>query len=201
MPDGNDTDRLAAPGQLIDDPIAADTQRTEATEPSSQLVPDVGVSLEEAEGVVDRVDAWPFQFEQVVASPMGQDDPGHGLPPASLDVAPKLSQRDGLARLEIGQSGVDGVERVRIREDVRCLLQALILVKRDQGRGGSTVTSHDDVLATIDDLVEVLGERSAQIPDRNGLGHTRSVPFRVHLGEQRSRRITASATASNARRT
>lgn len=78
MADGGDANRLAAIGQLIDDPISADSQRVQAAELPSKGVPREGVPLQQAKRVLDCVDQRPVQFEEVPPSPPGEDESGQG---------------------------------------------------------------------------------------------------------------------------
>ena len=66
----------------------------------------------------------------------------------------------------------DRSERVLIREDLGGLLQGLVLVDRNEHRGRSTVPSDRDMLTTVSDLVEQIGEVGTELPDGNGLRHT-----------------------------
>jgi hypothetical protein len=75
MTDGGDADRLPSIGHLIEDAKGADPQRVEAGEPSAERLARVGLALEQAEGVLDRVDQRPIQLKQIEPRPPGEDEP------------------------------------------------------------------------------------------------------------------------------
>ena len=77
MADRRDADRLFVLGQLVDDAVGTDPQRTKAAQATAQLVSGEGFSLEQAESVFDGVDEWPAEVEQFVGGAPGKEDPCH----------------------------------------------------------------------------------------------------------------------------
>lgn len=61
MTDRRDTNRLPAIGQLIDDPIGADSQRIQAPELAAKRIAGERIALENSKRVLDRVDQRPIK--------------------------------------------------------------------------------------------------------------------------------------------
>jgi len=148
----------------------------------------VRLSLQQRERVFDRIDQRPTQLQQLLSRTSRQDDARHGSTSgASLgEPVAQVVQRDNLAALELGESGLDRGEGVGIRQDLRRLFERLVLVDRDERRGGPPMTGHDDVLATVDDVVEQASQLAPQLPHRYGLRHPPSVLNRVHKSRPKS---------------
>ena len=82
-----------------------------------------------------------------------------------------IIERHDLTCGQIIEPTPDRGERALIGKDLRGLLQGFVLVDRDQYRRRSAVPSDRDVLTTVSDLVEQIGEVGTELPDGHGLGH------------------------------
>jgi hypothetical protein len=65
------------------------------------------------------------------------------------------------------EPGLDRSERVRVREDLRGLLQRVVLIDRDQSRRRVAIAGHEHVIAAVGHIAEQLAETSAELADRD----------------------------------
>ena len=72
-----DANRLFRIGELVDDPIGADTQGPQAAHPAVQRVPGAGLAREHAERLIDGIDQRPVETEQLAACATREDDVSH----------------------------------------------------------------------------------------------------------------------------
>ncbi len=63
MPDRDDANRLPTLGQLIEDPVDANPKREQTAQPAAEHVTSGRFALEQAEGILDRIDQRPIEFE------------------------------------------------------------------------------------------------------------------------------------------
>jgi hypothetical protein len=135
--DRGDANGLIVIGQLIDNAVGADSQRTQHSQPTAQLVSCSGVALEQAEGALDGVDQRPVEVEQLTASAAREDDTSHNsaLRPTLSELAADILQCDRLIARELKRAGLDRGERVGIGEDLCGLLERFVLVDWNEHRG------------------------------------------------------------------
>lgn len=182
MADGSDANRLSAIGQLIEDSIGADPQRVQAAELSTERGTGERFALEQTERILDRVYQRPAQLEQIATGSPSKNEScqrSAGGRPALGQLTAKLGERNRLAALDLGKTGLEREEGMRVREDLGSLLQRLVLAYGNQSRRGRPVASHQDMLAPIADVIEQVAELAAQLTNRNGLRHAKSVHGRV----------------------
>jgi hypothetical protein len=89
----------------------------EAAKPPAQRVPRPGLALQQAQGVLDRVDQRPAQLEQLAAGTPGEDKPRQrsaGSRPAFRQLSAKLRESDRLATPDLGQTRIQGGEGVGV---------------------------------------------------------------------------------------
>ncbi|HET9185726.1 MAG TPA: hypothetical protein VFN82_06235, partial [Solirubrobacterales bacterium] len=124
--------------------------------------------------VLDRIDQRPTQLEQVATGPPSEDQPGQrsatGRPTVGK-LAAELIEGDRFATLELGKACLERRESIRIREDLRGLLQRLVLVYRDKSRGGRPVAGDQHVVPPLADVIEQAAEVAAELSNWNGLCH------------------------------
>ena len=77
MADRGDANGLLAVGDLVDDSVGADAERSEALESAAERISGEGLPFVDAEGVLDGVDQRPAEFEQLLAGASREDDSGH----------------------------------------------------------------------------------------------------------------------------
>ena len=86
---------LPITGELVDHAKGADAERPQAPQPAAERVARVGLALEQAERLLDRVDQRPVELQQLAAQCAREDDARHGsardtkrseLPPEILEV-------------------------------------------------------------------------------------------------------------------
>lgn len=184
MADGSDPDRLAAVGQLVDDPIGAHPQRVQAPELAPKRIASKRVPLEQPERILNSVDQRPAELKQVAAGPPGEDKSRQRLAggrPAVGQLTAKLGKGERLSTLDLAKPRLQGSEGIRIGEDLGGLLQSLVLVDRNKSGSGGSIAGDQDVVAPIADIVEQAAEVAAQLSNGNGLCHKASVPDCVHL--------------------
>jgi hypothetical protein len=107
MADGGDANRPAPIGQLIEDPVRADSQRVQAAEPPPERVPCLRVALQQPQGVLDRVDQRPAELEQFAARAPGEDEsrqPSAGGRTTLCQLGAKLGEGDRLPALDLGEA-------------------------------------------------------------------------------------------------
>ncbi len=123
MADGGDTDRLVVVGELVDDAIGADPERSQAAQSASEEVSSVGVTFEKPEGVLDGVDLRPVQLEQLKPGAAREDDAVQRSAGGSAlcQLAAKVGERHGLVSGEFSQASFQCGDSVGIRQDLRGL--------------------------------------------------------------------------------
>lgn len=113
--------------------------------------------LKQAQGILDCVDQRPVEFEQLMTSAPSKDKSRQRSTSgrsAIGQLAAKLGEGDRFVSCDLGQAGLKRGEGVWVRENLRGLLQSLVLVNRNQGCGRSAVAGHQDVIASIADIVK-----------------------------------------------
>jgi hypothetical protein len=107
MTNGGNADRFSTVGQLIDDPIRADSQGVQTAEFSAQRIAGEGVAFEQSQCILNRIDQRPAQLEQVASSSPGKDEARQGSTggwPAFGQLAAKLGEGDRLSPLDLGKT-------------------------------------------------------------------------------------------------
>lgn len=124
--------------------------------------------------------------EPIDLNPSGssKENSSHTSPPASVlplrEVGSDVIERRDPSGFEVRKTTLYGAQRGRVRQDLGRFLEALVLVDRNDRRRRPTVAGHDDVLTSIGDVIEDLGELGSQLLHGHGLGHARSVHQTVH---------------------
>ncbi len=160
MPDSEHTDDPLVLVELVDDPVGADANRPQPTEPTPERMTRFGFPFEEAEGHDDGVGQRPVEVEHLSASPPDELDPAH-LRVSEVELLAQLIEAHGLPALGFVAALVDRGEGVGVGEDLGGLFQCLVLVDGDQHRGGPAPAGDDDVLSQVGDLVDDLAELAA----------------------------------------
>ncbi len=93
------------------------------------------------------------------------------------DISADLGERHCLAALDLSQSFLNGIQGAIVREDLGCLFKGVVLVDRNQDRGGPAASCDDHVLAQVGNPIDEVGKSAAQLADRYGFSHGRSVPY------------------------
>lgn len=104
MTDRRDANRLTPVGQLIENPVGADSQRVEATELAAKRVAGEGIALEKAKRILDRVDERPIESEQVPTGSASENQSRQRSAcgrPTFCQLFAQLGERDGLAALNL----------------------------------------------------------------------------------------------------
>ena len=174
MPDRGDANRLSAIGQLIENPVGADPQGVKTAELPPKRMTGERVALEQPQRILDRVDQPPAQFEQLPTSSPGKYEScqrSAGGRAALGQLVAKLGEGDRLAPLDLGKPPLQGRESVRVGEDLRGLLQRLILVDRDESRSRRPIARDQHVIAPIADVIQKLAEIAAQLSHWDRLRH------------------------------
>lgn len=183
MTDCGNADGLSSLGQLVEDPIGADSQGIQAAKLAAQRITGERVTLEQGKGLLDSVDQWPGQIEQVATSSPSEDQSRQRLAgrlAAFGQLASKLSEGDRLPLLDLDQTLLQRREGVRIGEDLSGLLECLVLVDRNQCRRGGSVAGHHYVVAAGADLIEQAAEVGTELANGNSSCHRGSVLIHVH---------------------
>jgi hypothetical protein len=76
MSDCGDANGLPAVGQLIKDSVGADAQRIDPVQLASKCVASLRFALKKPQRILDRIDQWPVEFEQLPPSATGEDELG-----------------------------------------------------------------------------------------------------------------------------
>ena len=115
-------------------------------------------ALQQPEGIFDGINERPVELEQMRPGAPRQNDACHRSAAGSAlgELAAKVLERDGLVPGELGQARFEGDQGVGVGQDLRSLLECLVLVDRDQRRSRSTVAGHKNVIAAIGDVAEQL---------------------------------------------
>ena len=160
------------------------------------------LAFEQRERVLNGVDQRPVEFEQLTSRAPREDDASHELAGrASLrQLGAQVRKRDGFPASEVGEASFDGCERRRVGENLRSLLERLVLVDWDKRRSRLAVACYEHVVATIGDIAKKLAEVRSKLANGDCLCHTLSVPSCVHARKrplrQRECRCARPATAS-----
>lgn len=156
MTDCRDADCLVVIGELVDDAVGADAQRTQAMEPAAEHVSDVWVSFVQSQRVFDGVDQRPVEVEELLAGAPGENNFRHASASGSTlaELVAKIVERDAISSDEIGEAGFDGGERRRVGENLGGLLQRFVFVDGNERGSWLAIAGHEDVIATISDVAE-----------------------------------------------
>jgi hypothetical protein len=164
MADGSDAYGFSAVGQLVENPVGADPQRIHPAKLSSQRISGEGVTFEQSKRFLDCIYQRPAQLEQVVTGSSGENESSQrsvDRRPAIGQLAAKLGESNCLSAFDLRKPRLQGGESIGIRKDLGGLLQRLVLVDRDQGCSGSAISSHEDVIAPIVDVIKQTAEIAA----------------------------------------
>jgi len=63
--DRGDADGLVVVGELVDDAVGADAQRSQAAQAAAERVPGERFALENTERAFDSVDQWPARLDEL----------------------------------------------------------------------------------------------------------------------------------------
>jgi hypothetical protein len=157
MTDRGNPDRLLFIGHLVKDSVGTDSQGPETAQPPPQRVAGERIALEQAEGVLDRVDQGPVQIEEVAACSPGEDEPRQrsvGGRPGGGQLFAQLRQRDRLPTLDLAEPLLEGGDRGGVGEDLGGLLQGLVLVDRHERCRRNAIAGDQNVVPTIAHLIE-----------------------------------------------
>lgn len=75
------------------------------------------VALKKTKGILDRVDQWPVELEQLATSPAGKDEPRQrsaGYSPTLRQLIAKLREADRLIASDLGETGLQGIEGIGV---------------------------------------------------------------------------------------
>lgn len=125
MTNGGDTDGLLAIGQLVEDPIGADTQRVQTAQFASERVTGLRFALQQPQRVLDRINQRPVKFEQLPPCAASKNEPcqrSAGGSPTLGKLAAKLCEGDRFAALYLGETGLQSGESVGVGENLGGLL-------------------------------------------------------------------------------
>src|SRR5438093_7870189 len=150
VPHREDANRLPALDQLIDDPIRAHAERPQPAEQPAKPVGCLRLALEEAERLVYRVRQMPLEGKDLPTGPPCKDNLRQlRARPPPLQLAAELGEGDRPAPLDLTEAFVDRRECLGVRQDLRCLLERLVLVDWDEHGGRTAAAGHHDVLAQV----------------------------------------------------
>jgi hypothetical protein len=159
-----DANGLLAVGQLVEDPISADSQQIQPTQFASERMSGPWLALEQAQSILDRVDQRPIEVEQLPPYAAGKNEPRQRLAGGSSalsQLTAKFNKGDRLIACDLRQADLQGGECIWVGENLGGLLQCLVLVDRDQSRGRGAIASHKHVITPIADIVEQAAEVAA----------------------------------------
>ena|SRR5438093_13726728 len=74
------------------------------------------------------------------------------------DIRAHFIERRNAPSFEIGKAALDRPQGRRVREDLRRLLQALVLIDRNNRGSGTAMAGHDDMLTPVRDLIQEFGK-------------------------------------------
>jgi hypothetical protein len=154
--DRSDANCLFAVGNLVDDAVGADAERTQSLEATAQRVSGEGLAFEQPEGFLDGVDERPVEFEQLAPGAASENDTSHrSAGRATLgQLAAEVCKRDGLVARELGEASFDRGKRLGIGEDLCGLLERLVLVDGNKRGGRPAIAGDQDVIAAIGDVTQ-----------------------------------------------
>lgn len=161
--------------EQVDDPVGADSKRSQSTEPSPKEVTCLRLALEETESLDHSVGKGPVKVDDLLSGSSGKLDPAH-LVPTGSQLSAEVVKRHDIPALYFPSPLLDGGHRLGVRQDLSRLLQRLVLIDRDEHGRRTTMAGDDDMLAQIGNLIDDLAQLTAKLADRYGLGHATSVP-------------------------
>lgn len=140
------------------------------------------VAPQKPERILNRIDQRPIEFEQLAPNPARQYNPSHdsGFRTALGELAPKLRELHRVPTLQLCQAGFESGESVGVGKDLGCLLQGVVLIDRDQNSRRFAVAGDEHVVAPVGDIAQQLAEIAAELSNRDGFRHVKSVHVRVH---------------------
>src|SRR5918997_5758637 len=108
---------------------------------------DLRLPLELSERALDGIDHRPGQIEEILSRAPRKHDTRHGSAAVSKlgELPPKLFEADRLVTVQLLEPRLDGREGLAIGEDLRRLLQCLVLPDRDERGRRATVSSDEDM--------------------------------------------------------
>jgi hypothetical protein len=184
MSDGSYSNGSIAVDHLIDDPIGAHAKRSQSSKPTAKKMTRMRIALQQAERFLNCVNQWPIQTEKLTPRAPGKYDTRHRSATRSklLKFVSKLLERDNFASRELRQACLKREHRIRIREDLRRLLEGLVLIDRYKCGSRPAVAGHEYVVPPIGHVVQHLAELGSELSrwDRP-CRHGKSVRDCVHL--------------------
>jgi hypothetical protein len=149
-------------------------------------VADQWIAFEQTERVLNRIDERPVELEQLTSGATRKDDTCHRLlwRATGIELSAKIRQCDGLIARELPKTGLDRGERLRVGQDLRRLLQGVVLVDRHQRSCWFSITGNQYVITTIGDVAQKGTEIGSELAGRDCLCHSRSVPHCVRARER-----------------
>lgn len=76
MANSGDANGLLGVGELIEDPVGADSQRAKASQFAAKSVPGARIALKQAKCILDRVNQRPVEFKQLAPGSARKDELG-----------------------------------------------------------------------------------------------------------------------------
>src|ERR1700761_1174405 len=103
MADCGDADGLLAGVDLVDDPVRPHSEGPEPGQAATEGVAFERLAFKKTNSVLDRIDEWPAELEQLATRSPRDHDPRHGSASASAfsQLAAQLGERDGLVAREL----------------------------------------------------------------------------------------------------
>jgi hypothetical protein len=149
------------------------------------------ITFKQPKGILYRVDERPVELEQLNWGAPRKDDTRHRLlsRATGVELGAQVRKCDGLVARKLPKTGLDRGKGLRIGQDIRRLLQGVVLVDRNQRSCWFSITGNQYVVTTIGDVAQEGTEISSELADWDCLCHNRSVPHCV-------RRLVAGPTAA-----
>ena len=176
-----DSNRLVALSELVDDSVGADTERAKSPQSSAKYVARQRIAFEKTERVPCSVDDGPAELEHLAACAASEDDVRHHSAGWAqlVELGAQVSETDNLPTRDLGQTGLDRGERLGVGQDLRRLLESVVLVDRDKRGGRFAVARHEHMVATISYIAQQGAQMGPKLANWHCLCHRPSVPYCV----------------------
>lgn len=125
MTNRSDTNGLSIVSELIENPISTDPQRVQPMKFAAERVASSRLALQQAQRVLNRVNQRPVEFEQLLPSSTGENEPGQGSAggrSAFSQLAPKVGEGNRFVALDLGEASLQSGEGVGVGENIGSLL-------------------------------------------------------------------------------
>ncbi len=144
MPNRHYADRLVILGELVDDAERPDPQGAKTPQSPAERVADQWVAFKQPERVLYRNDEGPVELKQLTSGAPCEDDTCHRLlsRATGVELSTKVRKCDGLVARELSKTGLDRGQRLGIGQDLRRLLQGVVLIDRNQRSGRFAVAGN-----------------------------------------------------------